>query len=244
MKKIFIKILVISNILLLPAYAQFAVIDTAGHAQAITQVQRGYNQIKNMIEQAKTLKNQLEQQAKHLLAQAAYYYNLPNTIQAEVEAIQKEIEQLADIESTLAKFKDIDYYKSSPCFKPEGCTQEELNAIMNATNKDTLMSLSDAAQASLKLIQHYNDSNFNDNLEQIRERTKAAEGQLAATQNLAEYMDVTNQNIAALRSELRAFNQTFSTYMMHEVEKEKLANSIPFSVDAQPTEEFEIQMFD
>ena len=174
-------VLLISNV----SYAQFAVIDTAGLGQAITQVAQGYQQIKNMIEQIQTAKAELENSMKNLMAQGAYFYNLPNTIKDEIEELDKQLRYLTDLESTLRKFQDIDYYKSSPCFSAQGCTEEEMNEILYK-NEDNVMSLSDAAKVSLRISEHYNTHSLEKELSDIRSRTKAAEGQLAATQNVAE----------------------------------------------------------
>ena len=243
MKKIkiilFIFVFFINNL----CYAQFAVIDTAGLAQAITQVSQGYQQIKNMIEQIQTAKAELENSMKNLMAQGAYFYNLPNTIRDEIEDLDRQLRYLLDVESTLRKFQDIDYYKSSPCFSAQGCTEEEMNEILYK-NEDNVMSLSDAAKVSLRISEHYNTHSLEKELSDIRSRTKAAEGQLAATQNVAEYMDITNQNIMALRQEIRGINQVLAQQALNEAEKEKIQETIPFNTEFQQTEKFEIQTFD
>lgn len=232
-------VLLISNV----SYAQFAVIDAAGLGQAITQVAQGYQQIKNMIEQIQTAKAELENSMKNLMAQGAYFYNLPNTIKDEIEELDKQLRYLTDLESTLGKFQDIDYYKSSPCFSAQGCTEEEMNEILYK-NEDNVMSLSDAAKVSLRISEHYNTHSLEKELSDIRSRTKAAEGQLAATQNVAEYMDITNQNIIALRQEIRGINQVLAQQALNEAEKEKIQETIPFNTEFQQTEKFEIQTFD
>lgn len=232
-------VLLISNV----SYAQFAVIDTAGLGQAITQVAQGYQQIKNMIEQIQTAKAELENSMKNLMAQGAYFYNLPNTIKDEIEELDKQLRYLTDLESTLRKFQDIDYYKSSPCFSAQGCTEEQMNEILYK-NEDNVMSLSDAAKVSLRISEHYNTHSLEKELSNIRSRTKAAEGQLAATQNVAEYMDITNQNIMALRQEIRGINQVLAQQALNEAEKEKIQETIPFNTEFQQTEKFEIQTFD
>lgn len=224
-------------------YAQFAVIDAAGLGQAITQVAQGYQQIKNMIEQIQTAKAELENSMKNLMAQGAYFYNLPNTIKDEIEELDRQLRYLTDLESTLRKFQDIDYYKSSPCFSAKGCTEEEMNEILYK-NEDNVMSLSEAAKVSLRISEHYNTHSLEKELSDIRSRTKAAEGQLAATQNVAEYMDITNQNIIALRQEIRGINQVLAQQALNEAEKDKIQETIPFNAEFQETEKFEIQTFD
>lgn len=225
------------------SYAQFAVIDATAVGQAIIQVSQGYIQIKNMIDQIKTAKSELENSFKHLAAQAAYYYNLPNSIKDELEQIDRDLKYLTDLESTLKKFQDIDYYKSSECFSATGCTEEQLNELLYKPQQDNIMSLSDAAKVSLRISDHYNNNNLEDELKDIRKRTKSAEGQLAATQNLAEYMDITNQNIMALRQEIRGINQVLAQQALNEAEKEKIQESIPFKAEFEKTDKFEIKTF-
>ena len=57
-------------------------------------------------------------------------------------------------------------------------------------------------------------------------------------------MDITNQNIIALRQEIRGINQVLAQQALNEAEKEKIQETIPFNTEFQQTEKFEIQTFD
>lgn len=168
-----------------PANAGIPVFDAANVAQsivsAITAISRTIKQIQEYATQLKQYENMLT----NTLAPAAYIWDevtstvdmLSNT----ANTIDRYRNQLGSVDAYLSKFKDVNYYRNSPCFQLTGCSAAEWNLIKEANNigSESQKTANDALFKSIDLQQERIKADAA-KLTSLQIQSESAEGQMAA----------------------------------------------------------------
>ncbi|HAX9549881.1 P-type conjugative transfer protein TrbJ [Escherichia coli] len=122
-----------------PAQAGIPVIDGTNLSQTtITAIQQ-VAQVQKQIEQYRTQLQQYENMLQNTMAPAAYIWaqaqSTINRLMQAVDTLNYYKNQAGSIDAYLSKFKDVNYYKSSPCFNGGGCTAAEKAAMEENRNR-------------------------------------------------------------------------------------------------------------
>ena len=117
-----------------PAQAGIPVIDGGNLTQNIMTAIESVAQTLKQIEQYQTQLQQYENQLQNTMAPAAYIWDQAQTTINRLIAAQNTLayyeNQLGSLDRYLAKFQDVAYYRSSPCFNGSGgCTPAEKAAM-------------------------------------------------------------------------------------------------------------------
>nr|AMP42399.1 conjugal transfer protein TrbJ [uncultured bacterium IN-11] len=117
-----------------PVQAGIPVIDGGNLAQNIMTAIESVAQTLKQIEQYQTQLQQYENQLQNTMAPAAYIWDQAQTTINRLIAAQNTLayyeNQLGSLDRYLAKFQDVAYYRSSPCFNGSGgCTPAEKAAM-------------------------------------------------------------------------------------------------------------------
>ncbi|MEH0876564.1 P-type conjugative transfer protein TrbJ [Pectobacterium cacticida] len=124
----------ITTVSIPPVQAGIPVIDGGNLTQNIMTAIESVAQTLKQIEQYQTQLQQYENQLQNTMAPAAYIWDQAQTTINRLIAAQNTLvyyeNQLGSLDRYLAKFQDVAYYRSSPCFNGSGgCTDAERAAM-------------------------------------------------------------------------------------------------------------------
>lgn len=150
-------------------------------AQTLTQI----DQYATQIEEYQTQLEQYENQLLHSLAPVASIWDAASSTMDKLVAAQNTLDfyqnKLGSLERYLDKYQDADYYRNSPCFTAQGCSEREMQAMRDN------MAMSSQAQkksndAIFKSIEQQQVSLKADarTLVRLQQAAQGAEGQLQA----------------------------------------------------------------
>lgn len=167
------------------ANAGIPVIDAANVSQNVLSAIENIAQTAQQIQEYQTQLQQYENQLLNTMAPASYIWDqAQSTMNALVDAtdtLSYYKNQLGSIDSYLSNFQDVDYYRSSPCFTEDGCSDAERAALEEAR---TLSSDSEkkANDAIFKGLDKHQENIRADarRLRFIQAGAESADGQLAA----------------------------------------------------------------
>ncbi len=98
-------------------------------AQTLTQI----DMLAQQVEQYQTQLQQYENQLQNTLAPAASIWDSASSVIDKLIAAQSSLSyyenKLGSLNSYLDKFQDANYYRNSPCFTPQGCSDSEMKAM-------------------------------------------------------------------------------------------------------------------
>ena len=169
------------------AQAGIPVIDGSNLSQNVMTAMESVAQTLQQIEQYQTQLQQYENQIQNTAAPAAYIWDQANaTINKLVQAqdmLAYYQNRAGSLDSYLAKFQDVAYYRSSPCFNGGGCTpearaaMEENRRLANDSQKEANAALFKGLAAQQANIQ--SDAR---QLERLQSAATTADGQVKAIQ--------------------------------------------------------------
>jgi len=125
------------------AHAQLAVFDYSNFSQNVVTAKQSLLMTLKQIQQYCLQLQQYEQQllqsanmVKNTVAPVAYVWDQVNVtindVLKTIDVVDRYKQQAGSLQAYLNKFQDVNYYRSSPCFGPNGCTQQQLAALQNA----------------------------------------------------------------------------------------------------------------
>ena len=125
------------------AHAQLAVFDASNFSQNVVTAKQSllmtFKQIQQYCLQLQQYEQQIQQSAnmvKNTVAPIAYVWDQAlvtmNDVLKTIDVVDLYKQQAGSLQAYLNKFQDVNYYRSSPCFGPNGCTQQQLAALQNA----------------------------------------------------------------------------------------------------------------
>ena len=168
-----------------PVQAGIPVIDGGNLAQNIMTAIESVAQTLKQIEQYQTQLQQYENQLQNTMAPAAYIWDQAQTTINRLIAAQNTLayyeNQLGSLDRYLAKFQDVAYYRSSPCFSSGGCSDAE-RAAMEQNRRLASESQKKANDALFKGLDQHQDALTADarTLQQLQGKAQGATGQMQA----------------------------------------------------------------
>lgn len=162
-------------------------IDIAGLVQGIITAIESVSQTLNQIEQYRTQLQQYENQLTNSLTLSSWQWDNARATMSNLRDAMDSLSgfktRLGSLQSYLDKFQDLEYYQSHNCFKGDGCSQAELNAIKDKALLafETQKKANDAAFKALDAQQSTLEDDA-DKLQIIQSRAQGATGQLQAIQ--------------------------------------------------------------
>lgn len=169
------------------ANAGIPTIDIASLAQSILQVLQAVQQYAQQIQQYQTQLQQYNNMLQNTANAANFNWDQArltvNNIRASVDTIQFYKNQLGSLQSYLDKFKDLEYYRSSPCFTSGGCSAAQLSALREQVKLASETSKK-ANDAMFKNLDKQQEAMVDESqrLETLQNNAQGASGQLEAIQ--------------------------------------------------------------
>ncbi len=125
------------------AHAQMAVFDASNFSRNV--ITAKYNvlmtlkQIQQYCLQLQQYEQQIQQSTnmvKNTVAPIAYVWDQAlvtmNDVLNTIDVVDRYKQQAGGLQAYLNQYEDVNYYRGSPCFGPNGCTPQQLAALQNA----------------------------------------------------------------------------------------------------------------
>lgn len=227
MKKSFLATLALATSLL-PAqsnYAGIPVIDGTNLVQTIITATESVSQTLKQIEEYGTQLLQYENQLLHTLSPQVYIWDQAKTTIDDILKVTDTLSfyqnQVGSIGAYLGKFKDVEYYRSSPCFSSAGCSKAEW-ALLDENRRLASESQKRANDALFKGIerQQINLKNDAERLLQLQAAAKDSRGQLEAIGYANQLASNQSAQLMQIRSVLIAQQNATASEMQAETDKE------------------------
>lgn len=214
------------------AHAQTAVIDMTNLTQNVqTAIQSAMSageevaQTLKQIEQYATQLRQYEDQIRNTVAPAAYIWDqAQSTIDGLITAtdtLNHYKNQVGSLDSYLSKFQDVSYYRNSPCFSNEGCSDAEFEA-MSENRRLASESQKKANDALFRGLDKQQDALKSDarRLEQLQSAAQSAGGRMEAIGYANQLASQQANQLLQIRGLLIAQQNAIATRMQAEADKE------------------------
>ncbi|WP_313112999.1 P-type conjugative transfer protein TrbJ [Pseudescherichia sp.] len=218
--------LTLSSIIGLPALAGIPVIDSSNVVQTTISAANNVQAVAKQIQQYQTQLRQYENMLKNTVAPAAYIWDQANlTINKLLQAqdtLNYYKNQTGSLESYLKRYQDINYYRSSACFKRNvECTAPEISALREAEQKSS-EARKKANDAVFKVIDEQQDTlqNDADNLADLQTQATNAHGQMEAIQAANQLASAQTNQLLQIRSLLVAQQNAAATLVQVQADKE------------------------
>ncbi len=167
------------------AQAGIPVIDAGNLSQNVMTAMESVAQTLKQIEQYKTQLQQYENMIQNTAAPAAYIWDQAqstiNSLLAAQDTLSYYQNQLGSLDAYLAKFQDVSYYRSSPCFSSAGCSDTE-RAAMEQNRRLVSESQKKANDALFQSLKKQQDALKGDaqQLQRLQSSAQGAQGQMEA----------------------------------------------------------------
>ncbi|VTU46199.1 conjugal transfer protein TrbJ (plasmid) [Variovorax sp. SRS16] len=184
-------------------------------------------QTAKQIEQYKTQLDQYENMLKNTAAPAAYVWDKAqstmSSLRSAIDTYAYYKNQLGSIDSYLAKFQNTNYYKSSPCFQPTGCSAAEWAKLkgQQAFASEAQKRSNDAMMRGLDKQQEALDADARQ-LERLQSSAQTADGQMKAIQNASMIAANSGNQLLQIRGLLIAQQNAMATRMQAQADAEAL----------------------
>lgn len=168
-----------------PASAQWAVIDAANVSQTTITALENIRQTTKQIQQYQTQLQQYENMLRNTTAPATQIWDQANrtmtALRGSIDTLAYYKSTLGGVDNYLAKFKDTNGYRNSPCYSVNGCTQDEWRAMkaQEALGSEAQKKANDALFRGLDQQQDALQTDARQ-LERLQSSAQGAEGQLQA----------------------------------------------------------------
>ncbi len=176
------------------AHAQIAVIDYSNFSQNMISAKQNVLMTLKQIQQYCLQINQYEQQisqsanmVKNTVAPIAYVWDQAlvtmNDVLNTINVVDRYAQQAGSLQAYLNQFEDVNYYRSSPCFGPNGCTQQQWAALRNTATVGS-QSQKQANDALVQEIAKQQAQMRQDatNLQRLQSQAQGAGGRMEALQ--------------------------------------------------------------
>src|SRR5574338_1109692 len=210
----------------LTAHTAIPVIDGANLAQTVVTAIESVAQTLKQIEQYQTQLQQYENQLQNTMAPAAYIWDQAQTTINRLIAAQNTLayyeNQLGSLDRYLAKFQDVAYYRSSPCFNGSGgCTPAE-KAAMEENRRLASESQKKANDALFQTVADQQKALKDDarTLERLQGAAQGATGQLQANGYANQLASQQAKQILQLRTMLTAQHNAEAAQIAAELDAE------------------------
>ncbi|WP_145553224.1 P-type conjugative transfer protein TrbJ [Yersinia canariae] len=192
------------------AGAGIPVMDATNLSQNIMTAMESVAQTLKQIEQYKTQLQQYENMLQNTAAPAAYIWDQANStinqLMGAIDTLSYYKQQVGNIDAYLAKYQNINFYRTSPCFSSNSCTPEQMQIMLDsqAYGSEAQKRANDAV---LRGVDQQQTALQNDarQLVHLQQQAQGATGQMAAIQYANQLLQirgllVAQQNADATRS--------------------------------------------
>lgn len=168
-----------------PASAQWAVIDAANVAQTTITARESISQTLKQIQQYQTQLQQYENMLRNTAAPVTNTWDQAQVtmsqLRASIDTLRYYKSTLGSVDTYLGKFKDVNTYQASRCFSYNGCSQAEWEA-MQASQRLGSEAQKKANDALFRGLDRQQDAMVADarQLERLQASAQGAQGQVQA----------------------------------------------------------------
>ena len=190
-------------------------------AQTLTQI----DMLAQQVEQYQTQLQQYENQLQNTLAPAASIWDSASSVIDKLIAAQNSLSyyenKLGSLNSYLDKFQDANYYRNSPCFTPQGCSDSEMKAMRDniAMSSQAQKKTNDDLFQTVK-AQRENLKADARTLERLQRAAQGAEGQLQAIGYANQLASNQTNHLLQMRSLMVAQQAAEATRRQSEIDRE------------------------
>ena len=208
-----------------PVYAGIPVVDGTNLSQNIMTALESVAQTLKQIEQYQTQLQQYESQLQNSLAPTAYIWDQAQqtigNLQRATNTLSYYEAQLGSLDNYLAKFQDVNYYRSASCFSRTGCTPEQRAALESngALTSQSLKKAHDAMFQGLKMQQD-NLSTDATQLQRLQSQAQGATGQMQAIGYANQLASNQANQLLQIRSLLLAQQNALATRAQADADRE------------------------
>jgi P-type conjugative transfer protein TrbJ len=170
------------------SHAAMPVIDAVNLKQNLISAVEAVAQTAHQIEQYKTQLQQYENQLQNTAAPSAYIWDQANQTMSDlmraIDTLNYYKQQLGSIEAYLRNYGDEDFYKASPCFSVDGCTDAQ-RQVLNDSQRRGSEAQKKANDAVFRGLDRQQEQITQDAQQLVRLQTSAqsVEGQMQAIQH-------------------------------------------------------------
>ncbi|EDP8962409.1 P-type conjugative transfer protein TrbJ [Salmonella enterica subsp. enterica] len=208
-----------------PAQAGIPVIDGTNLSQTTVTAIQQVAQVQKQIEQYRTQLQQYENMLQNTVAPAAYVWDQAqstiNGLMSAVDTLNYYKNQAGSIDAYLGKFKDVSYYKGSPCFSLSGCSESERKA-MEENRRLASESQKKANDALFRGLDQQQSNLKSDaaTLEQLKGKATTAQGQLEALGYANQFASQQANQLMQIRGLLLAQQNAIATQMQAQQDRQ------------------------
>ncbi|MCY0386742.1 P-type conjugative transfer protein TrbJ [Robbsia sp. Bb-Pol-6] len=189
--------------------AQIAVLDLKTASQTTISAIQNVAAVKKQIEQYKTQLRQYQNMMQNTLAPSDWVWDqaqqtITRLLQAQ-DTLKIFKEQAGGLDAYLSRFGDVNYYRTSPCFKDGGCSSNEMQALQaSRANGSTAQKI--ANDAVLKAVDVQQETLASDaaKLRLLQSQATGAQGQMQAIQAANQLASAQNNQLLQIRGMLAA----------------------------------------
>jgi P-type conjugative transfer protein TrbJ len=235
----------------LPVQAGIPVIDGGNLTQniltafeSIAQTAKQIQQYEKQVLEYQTQLEQYENQLLHSLAPVASIWDAATTTMDKLVAAQNTLDfyqnKLGSLERYLDKYQDADYYRNSPCFTAQGCSDSEMRAMREnlAMSSQAQKKSNDAVFKSIEQQQVSLKADAR-TLVRLQQAAKSAEGQLQAIGYANQLASNQTMQLLQMRSLMVAQNNAEASHRQAAIDieaKQQAAHEISTENRYKPTQ--------
>ncbi|MFZ6041160.1 P-type conjugative transfer protein TrbJ [Vibrio natriegens] len=207
-----------------PSWSGIPVVDSLNLPHNILSAMEAVTQTAQQIQQYKTQLQQYENQLKNTMAPASYIWDQAQSTINELNQATNTLayyqNQLGSLDDYLSKFQDVSYYRNSPCFSAQGCSDTEW-AAMNENRRISSESQVSASKAVIKGISQQFKALQSDakQLEKLQRQAQEAEGQLEAIQYANQFASQQSSQLLQIRSLMTVQYNAVTTHIQAETDQ-------------------------
>ncbi|MGP5477584.1 P-type conjugative transfer protein TrbJ [Pseudomonas helleri] len=213
------------GLLLNNAVAGIPVADGLNLTQTTVTAIQQVAQVTKQIEQYKTQLKQYQNMLTNTVAPAAYVWSEVNDTINKVVSAQQTLDyykkQLGSIDQYLSRYESVNYYRNSPCFQSNGCSdgdRESLNTrraessdAIKRANADVVRTV-DQQQQTLRVDAQ--------NLQRLQAQATTATGQMQALGAANQLASAQTNQLLQIRGMLLAQNQAAATLAQQQSDRQ------------------------
>jgi P-type conjugative transfer protein TrbJ len=228
--KIFLQICVLSGVIFTFVNSRsggIPVFDGLNLQQNLVSAMEAVESTANQITQIENMVARYENMVKNTLAPATYLWEKAtetlSTLQGAYDKVQGYADTLQNLDDYMSKFKDVNYYSNSPCFRKGGCSAEELQAIEDVQLIAT-QSEKDASDAMMRNVKVQMDLLEKDaeEIQKLQDSAQDADGYMKAMAAANQFSAKLNAQAVLMRSMMATMMYSMATEQQARVQKESL----------------------
>lgn len=191
------------------AQAGIPVIDATNVVQTTISAMQNVAAVEKQIEQYQTQLQQYQNMLQNTVAPAAYVWDQANqTINKLLQAqdtLSYYKNQAGSLGDYLARYQDVSYYRSSPCFTSSGCSSTQRQALLDAQSNGS-GAQKKANDAVLQGVDQQQQTLVTDaaNLRSLQAQATGAQGQMQAIQAANQLASAQTNQLLQIRGLLVA----------------------------------------